>query len=169
LCCSVVCCIQGYILFATNLGFGKHGPLASSKAGEVFGNAAEAINQRKRYDQALTLFDDDTEEEHLAQKTSSTPLTKKSLNSVPAVAAPSKSAVAAPSKSAVAAPSKAAVAAPSTSKKNPPETFTEAVPQPIGKVAANKKRGAPTSASAVADDAAEDEAVSKKKVPRRKK
>jgi hypothetical protein len=68
----------------TNLGFEKHGPLASSTAGEVFGNAAEAINQRKRYDQALTLFDDDKEEEHLAQKTSATSLTKKSLNIVPA-------------------------------------------------------------------------------------
>jgi hypothetical protein len=91
LCCSFVCCIQGYILFAINLGFEKHGPLASSKAGEVFGSAAEVINQRKRYDQALTLFDDDKEEEHLAQKTSATSLTKKSVNTVPAAAAPSTS------------------------------------------------------------------------------
>jgi hypothetical protein len=42
-----------------------------------------------------------------------------------------------------------------------------AVPQAIGKVATNKKRGA----SAVTDDAAEDEATvpKNKKVPRRKK
>jgi hypothetical protein len=80
-----------FSLQQTNLGFEKHGPLASSIAGEVFGNAAEAINQRKRYDQALTLFDDVKEEEHLAQKTSATSLTKKSLNIVPAAAAPSTS------------------------------------------------------------------------------
>jgi hypothetical protein len=43
-----------------------------------------------------------------------------------------------------------------------------AVSQPRGKVTASKKRGA-TSASAVNDDAAENEAVSKKKVPRRRK
>jgi hypothetical protein len=44
---------------------------------------------------------------------------------------------------------------------------SEAVPQAIRKVAANKKRGA----SAVTDDAAEDEASvpKNKKVPRRKK
>jgi hypothetical protein len=166
----------------------------------VFGNAAEAINQRKRYDQALTLFDDDKEEEHLAQKTSATPLTKKSLNVVPAAAAPSTSK--------------------KNSSTNPPEIFaaeessssgssseeeedadegvksdeevedpspqkkdfkskgddhddgllgaSEAVPQAIGKVATNKKRGA----SAVTYDAAEDEATvppKNKKVPRRKK
>jgi hypothetical protein len=45
---------------------------------------------------------------------------------------------------------------------------SEAVPQPIGKVTVNKKRGAP-SASAVNDDAAEDETVSKKKVHRQKR
>ena len=49
---------------------------------------AEALNQRKRYDVALSLFDDDTDdrtEELLAQKNSNTPKTKKGLDNVRAV------------------------------------------------------------------------------------
>ena len=50
---------------------------------------AEALNQRKRYDVALSLFDDDDTddrtEELLAQKNSNTPKTKKGLDNVRAV------------------------------------------------------------------------------------
>lgn len=71
-----LCCIQGHILFATNLEFEKHGPLALNTGGKAVGSAVQAINQRKRYDQELTMFDDEQDdriEEHLAQKTASTP------------------------------------------------------------------------------------------------
>ena len=49
---------------------------------------AAALNQRKRYDVALSLFNDDTDdrtEELLAQKNSNTPKTKKGLDNVRAV------------------------------------------------------------------------------------
>jgi hypothetical protein len=66
----------------------RHKP-PSKGGGEAFESAAQAINQRKRYDKALTLFDDvqdDRIEELLAQKTSSAPQTKKTFNIIPAAA-----------------------------------------------------------------------------------